>query len=224
MTDIQRMAYARAAATYGVPIPDYLATAQAFHAAATAYRVGVETAVQPTLAGITAANIAATVDAILAAGQHDDRLALATRVETIGYGLLGDAYMRFKEVLMIELAAPFDKAAQKFMTVYDRDPNAPQDPATVATLEDLVRLRDMLAGRVGASTPTGDVYDLPSRCTTAPNRDALTGHMTSRTHLLGRGSLEWLNAMLAIPGVRLKWQTPAQQVAHIAALPQHATA
>jgi hypothetical protein len=38
------------------------------------------------------------------------------------------------------------------------------------------------------------------------------------THGMQRGSLEWLNAMLSVEGVRLKWHAPAQQAAHVAGL------
>ena len=220
--NMERYFLDNAAETYGVTVPGYLADAKAFLDAATTYRTEVEQTAQPTLEGVTAKTIGKTIDAILAAAQRGERLTLATRVETIADGLLTDAYARFKLVLMTDLAAPFDKAAVEFMAVYDRAPDAPQDPALVATLGELVRLRDEFAGRVGQSTPQGDAYDLPTRCAVLPYRDVIAVTVPARTHALQRGSLEWLNAMLSVEGVRLKWHSPAQQAAHVAALPQSA--
>jgi hypothetical protein len=219
MSSMDRYFLASAAETYGVDLPEYLVTAKAFLAAATKYRTEVEALEQPTLAGVNAKNIAKTIDAILVCAQHGERLTLATRVETIADGDVETAYMRFKQVLLTDLAAPFDKAAEKFMAVYDRAPDAPQDPATVATLGELVRVRDLMAGRVGAATPTHSGADLPTRCAVLPCKAVLAVKLPSRTHALGRGELPWLNAMLSIEGVRLKWQTPTQQAAQVDALP-----
>jgi hypothetical protein len=221
MSSMDRYFLASAAETYGVDLPEYLVTAKAFLAAATKYRTEVEALEQPTLAGVNAKTIAKTIDAILAGAQHGERLTLASQVENTADGLLTDAYMRFKQVLLTELAAPFDKAAAEFMAVYDRNPDAPQDPAMVATLGELVRLRDQMAGRVGDATPTHSGADLPTRCAVLPCKDVLAVKVPHRTHALGRGELPWLNAMLSIEGVRLKWQTPTQQAAQVAAMPAH---
>jgi hypothetical protein len=126
---------------------------------------------------------------------------------------------RFKLVLMTALAKPFDEAAQKFTTIYDSAADAAQDAALVAKLGELVRLRDLLAGRVGQSTPQGAAYDLPTRTALLPCRDVIAVTVPARTRMLQRGSIEWLNAMLSVRGVRLKWHTPAQQAAHVAGLP-----
>jgi hypothetical protein len=218
--NLQRYFLTTAAETFAVAKPDYLLEAEAFLAAATKYRTEVETAAQPTLEGVTAKNIGKKIDAILAAAQHGERLTLATRVESIANGDVETAYMRFAGVLMTALAEPFDKAAQKFMAVYDRAPDAPQDPALVATLGELVRLRDEMApGRVGDATPTNGALDLPTRCALLPCKDVIAVTIPARTRMLQRGSLEWLNAMLSVEGVRLKWHTPAQQAAHVASLP-----
>jgi hypothetical protein len=220
MTTQERFLLAAAAETYSVTLPEYLVTAKAFLAAATKYRTETEALAQPTLDGVNAKTIAKTIDAILAADQHDDRLALAVRVERNADSLLETAYARFKGVLLTELAKPFDQAAAEFMSTYDRAPDAPQDPATVATLGELVRVRDLLhPGRVGGGTPTHSGADLPTRCATLPCKDVLAVKLPARTHALQRGSLEWCNAMLSVDGVRLKWQTPAQQAAQVDALP-----
>jgi hypothetical protein len=42
--------------------------------------------------------------------------------------------MRFKQVLMLDLAKPFDEAAEAFMAIYDGPVPHVQDPVTVATL------------------------------------------------------------------------------------------
>ena len=73
---------------------------------------------------------------------------------------------------------------------------------------------------MGQSTPQGDAYDLPTRVTVLPYKDVLAVKIAHRTHGMQRGSVEWLSAMLSVEGVRLKWQTPAQQAAHVAALPR----
>ncbi len=215
---------ANAAETYGVALPDYLTTAKALLEAAETYKADVAALTPPTLEGVTAKTIAKTIDAVLAFAQRDDRLKLASRVEAIADAAVEFAYMRFQETLMTDLAKPFDKAASKFMAVYDANPHAAQDPATVATLCDLIRLRDQMAGRVGASTPTGDLYDLPTRVTTLPNKDVLARKIPVRVGNLRHDSVEWLNAMLSIEGIRLKWQTPAEQAAHIATLPRYSEA
>src|ERR1019366_1840719 len=157
--NLQRYFLSTAAETFTVAKPDYLLDAEAFHDAATGYRTQVEQAAQPTLAGVTAKTIGKKIDAILAAAQHGERLRLATLVEHTADGLLETAYMRFAGVMMTALAKPFDEAAEKFMAVYDRNPTAPQDPATVATLGELVRVRDLMAGRVGDATPTYSAAD-----------------------------------------------------------------
>jgi len=220
MSNMEGILLAGAAETYGVTIPDYLVTAKAFLDAATKYRTEVEALEQPTLEGVNAKNIGVKVDAVLAFAQRDDRLALAVRVEHIADGDVETAYMRFKLVLLTELAKPFDKAAAEYMAVYDRAPDGAQDPALVATLGGLVRLRDQMApGRVGAATPRHSGADLPTRCATLPYLDVLAVKIPHRTHALERGSLEWLNGMLSVEGVRLKWQTPAQQAAQVDAMP-----
>jgi hypothetical protein len=145
---------------------------------------------------------------------------LAGRVETIADSDLETAYWRFKTVLMDKLAVPFDKAASEFMAVYDGAAPNVQDPATVATLADLVRLRDKIApGRVGDATPANSGLDLPTRCATLPCKEVNLVTLPGRTHAMQRGSLEWLNAMLSVDGVRLKWLTPAEQNEHTVALP-----
>jgi hypothetical protein len=216
----QRFFLANAAETYGVRLPEYLVEAKTFLDAATKYRTEIETIEQPTFEGVTAKNITKTIDAIIAAAQHGERLTLATRVETIADGLLEDAYMRFKQVLMIGLAKPFDEAAEAFMAVYNGPAPHVQDPAMVATLGELVRLRDQLAGRVGQSTPAGDGFDLPTRVAVLPCKDVIAVKVPHRTSMLQRGSLEWLNSMLSVDGVRLKWQRPDQQAAQVAGLPR----
>ena len=218
--NMQRYFLANAAETYGVNLPEYLVEAKTFLDAATKYRTEVETAAQPTLVGVTAKTIAKTIDAILAAAQHGERLTLATRVETIADGLLTDAYARFAGVLMIALAKPFDEAASRFMAIYDGPASNVQDPATVATLGELVRVGDLMAGRVGQSTPAGDGFDLPTRCAVLPCKDVIAVKLPHRTSMLQRGSREWLDAMLSVDGVRLKWQTPDQQAAQVASLPR----
>jgi hypothetical protein len=219
-TIMERIILSGAAETYNVEIPTYLAEALAFLAAATKYRTEVEQTAQPTLEGVTAKTIGKKIDAIIGAGDHVERLTLATRVETIANGDVETAYMRFAGVLLVELAKPFDEAAQKFMAVYDRAPDAAQDPALVAKLAELVRVRDQMApGRVGDATPTNGALDLPSRCALLPCKDVIAVTIPARTRMLQRGSLEWLNAMLSVEGVRLKWHTPAQQAAHVASLP-----
>lgn len=208
---MDRFFLANAAEDYKIEIPDYLAEAKGFLAAATKYRTDLEALGAPTLAGVNAKTIVKTIDAVLAFAQRGDRLVLAAQVEHIADGLLEDAYARFKQVLLIELAAPFDKAAAEFMAVYDRTPDARQDPATLATLGELVRLRDLLApGRVGDATPANSGLDLPTRCATLPSKEVILVRLPGRTHGLQRGSLEWCNAMLSVDGVRLKWHTPAQ--------------
>jgi|GEM_PF-2477527 hypothetical protein len=219
MSSMDRYFLASAAETYGVTIPGYLADAKALLDAATKYRVGVEALEPPTLAGITPKTIASAIDAVLAFAQRDERLRLATRVETIADSDLETAYMRFKQVLLTELAPTFDKAAQAFMTVYDGPAPNVQDPAIVVTLGELVRLRDQMAGRVGDSTPRHSAADLPTRCATLPCIDVLAVKVGARTFGTQRGSIEWLNGMLSVPGVRLKWQTPLEQTAHVAGLP-----
>jgi hypothetical protein len=219
--NMERYFLANAAETYGVPKPDYLLDAEAFLDAATKYRTEVEALTPPTLAGVGAKNIAKTIDAILVFSQRDERLRLAARVEHIADGDVETAYMRFKQVLLTDLAKPFDEAAQKFMAVYDRNPDAPQDPATLATLGELVRLRDQMApGRVGDATPSHSGADLPTRCATLLCMEDLAVKIPHRTHAMQRGSVEWCNAMLSVDGVRLKWQTPAEQASHTAAIPR----
>ena len=219
MSAMERNTLSTAARTYGVTKPDYLLEAEAFLAAATKYRIEVETAAQPTLAGVNAKNIAKRIDAILAAAQNGERLTLATRVEVIANGDVETAYMRFQGVLMTALAKPFDELASRFMAAYDSAPDAPQDQALVAKLGELVRVRDQMAGTVGQSTPQGAAYDLPTRCALLPYRDVIAVTVPARTRMLQRGSIEWLRAMLSVEGVRLRWNTPAQQAAHVAALP-----
>jgi hypothetical protein len=216
---MERFFLANAAETYGVAIPDYLAEARAFLAAATKYRTATEALARPTLDGVNAKNIAKTIDAILDADQHDERLALAARVEHIADGDVEAAYQRFKLVLLTELAAPFDKAAAEFMAVYDQGPTLRQDPALVTTLGELVRLRDQMAGRVGNSTPAGDAFDLPTRVAVMPSKDVAINKIPGRIQGTQRGALDWLNAMLSVDGVRLRWHRPDQQAAHVAALP-----
>ena len=217
--NLQRYFLSTAAETFAVAKPDYLLEAEAFLAAATKYRTDVEKAAQPTLEGVTAKNIGKKIDAILAAAQHGERLTLATRVESVANDDVETAFERFKLILMTELAAPFAQLAAAFMVAYDRAPDAPQDPALVAKLGELVRLRDLMAGRVGDATPTYSAADLPTRVATLPCKDVLAVAVPARTHGMQRGSLEWLNAMLSVEGVRLKWHTPAQQAAHVASLP-----
>jgi len=222
MSSMDRYFLASAAETYGVTIPDYLAEAKALLDAATKYRIEVEALEQPTLAGITPKTIGVKVDAVLAFAQRDERLRLASQVENTADGLLTDAYARFQQVLLVELAKPFDDAAEAYMTVYDNpDPGVTQDPAIVLQLGELVRLRDQMAGRVGDATPTHSGADLPTRCAVLPYKDVLAVKVPHRTHALGRGELPWLNAMLSIEGVRLKWQTPTQQAAQVDAMPVH---
>jgi hypothetical protein len=218
--DMQRFFLSNAAETYGVAKSADLVAAEAFLDAATKYRTEVEALEQPTLEGVTAKTIARKIDAILAAAQHSERLTLATRVETIADGLLTDAYARFKGILMIDLAKPFDEAASRFMAVYDGAAPHVQDPATVATLGELVRLRDQMAGRVGDATPSSDGFDLPTRVAVLPCKDVIAVKVPHRTHGMQRGSIEWLDAMLSVEGLRLKWHTPAQQAAQVAALPR----
>jgi hypothetical protein len=217
--DMQRFFLSNAAETYGVDKSADLVAAEAFLDAATKYRTEVEALEQPTLEGVTAKTIARKIDAVLGAAQHGERLTLATRVETIADGLLTDAYARFKQVLMIDLAKPFDAAAEAFMAVYDGAAPHVQDPKTVEQLGELVRLRDQMAGRVGQSTPAGDGFDLPTRVATLPCKDVIAVKLPHRTHGMQRGSLDWLNAMLSVDGLRLVWQRPDQQAAAVAALP-----
>jgi hypothetical protein len=218
--NLQRYFLTDAAAQHGVPKPDYLLDAEAFLDAATKYRTEVEALEPPTLAGITPKTIGKTIDAILAGAQHGERLTLASQVENIADSDLETAYARFTQVLMVDLAKPFDAAAQVFMSVYDGPAPNVQDPAIVVTLGELVRLRDQMhPGRVGDSTPRHSAADLPTRCATLPCIDVLAVKVGARTFGTQRGSLEWLNGMLSVPGVRLKWLTPLEQTAHVAGLP-----
>lgn len=221
-----RHAFALAAETYGVPVPDYITKAQALLDAAQKYKADLLALEAPTLNDVTPTTISKRVDAVLAFAQRDERLALANRIEAAADTEVETAWcLRFKLTLMTDLAEPFDEAAQAFMDVYDNDdPNAHQDPAVVATLGELVRLRDLLtSGRRGDGLP-GEMYDLPTRVTVLPDQDAITRKIPVRVGNLTRGSIEWLNAMLSIDGVRLKWHTPAQQAEHVAGLRRRTTA
>jgi len=225
MSNMDRHFILNAAETYGITHPDYLTTAQTFLEAAQTYQAKAAALTQPTLEDVTAKTISVKVDAVLAFAQQTERLTLAARVVAIADGQVETAIMRFKGVLMVELAKPFDKAASKYMAVYDTNPLAPQDMATVATLLDLMRMRDLLAtsARTRNDLP-GEVYDWPTRVATLPDKDVLARKIPVRTGDCRRDSVEWFNGMLSIPGVRLKWQTPAQQAAHAAALPRESTA
>ena len=215
-----------AADTYDIAHPDYLVTALTFLEAAKSYQAKVAALTVPTLDGVNATNIAQTIDAVLAFAQQAERLTLATRVVAIADSAVESAIMRFEVVLMTDLAKPFDEAAEAFMAVYDSNPTAPQDPATVATLCALIRLRDQLgarSSRIRNDLP-GDMYDLPTRVTVLPSKDIFHAKIPVRAGHLRHDSIEWVNAMLSIDGVRLKWQTPAQQAAQVASLPRESTA
>jgi hypothetical protein len=220
MNAMERNLLDNVAETYGVTLPEWFVEAKTFATASTKYRVEVEAVVPPTLAGVTAKTFAKRIDAILAAAQHDERLRLAAEVERTAGGLLVAAYARFAGVLLTELAEPFNAAAEAFMAAYDS--NATPTPEVVATLGELVRVRDVMANRVGDATPTYPAADLPTRCATLPHLTVLAVALPKATHALTRGSVEWCNAMLGVDGVRLKWLSPAAQSAHVASLPHAA--
>ncbi len=204
------------AENYGIPIPDYVADAQELVDAATAYRLELTQMTEPSIGAVTPLTISATVDGILAYDQRDRRLELARRIETEATTRLDAAFGRFRGVLLTALAEPYDHAAVMFMDAYDT--HTEPAPWTVATLADLIRVRDALAGRVGEGLP-GNGYDLPTRIATYPDHHSILNRQRLRTEGMSRGSRQWLDALLSIPGVRLKWQTPSEQAAHIEALP-----
>ena len=205
---------------FGIPLPDYVIAAQHLKAAASALYVKVDAETPPTTNGVTAKSLEATFKALLAWPGHDARMAVAAQLSQVADTAESDAWARFSQPLMEQLRAPFDRLAGQFMITYDS--GAPQDAAAVATLGELVRVRDQMAGRVGDATPTYSAADLPTRCATLPYLDVLAVQVPARTHALQRGSLEWLNAMLSVEGCRLRWHTPIEQAAHVAGLRHHA--
>ncbi|HWC35817.1 MAG TPA: hypothetical protein VG650_13450 [Mycobacteriales bacterium] len=211
-----RSLVAAAAETYGVKHPPYVVEAQRLADAATAYRLEVERLTEPSLESVTAGTISKVIDQVLAFDQRARRLELARRVEVEALVKLDAAFSRFKGVMLQSLAGPFDSAAATFMASYDS--GTTPDPKIVATLTDLVRVRDLLSDRVDEGFPMSNT-DLPTRVAVWQSRDDLI-RLRHRANGTERGSQPWLEAVLSLGG-RLKWQTRHEQIAHVTALPAH---
>jgi hypothetical protein len=213
--DQTRQLILSAADDYEVELPDSVTDAQKLHAAALSYVSKIEATTQPTIASITAPkDVAPIVDALLAWPQRDERLLIARRVEVEMRVRLNAAVEGFGTVLHSALGPVFTAAAADFTARYEAGDQ--QDPATVATLSDLVRVADALAGPVDQGfSMTGS--DRPTRVLVWRTRNDMIRlrHRASDTQ---RGSQPWLEAALSL-GATLTWQTRAEQIAHVAALP-----
>lgn len=217
MNTFDRQLVIQAAERYKVKLPGYVFDAQTLLDAATTYKAQVAGLEQPQLDDVTPTTIGEVVDRVLAFGQRDERLRLACKVEAIAANALDFAVMRLSSVLMTALAAPFDTVAQQFMDAYDTQQR--QNPAVVATLADLIQVRDLLAtGKIGDGLP-GVAFDIPTRTATFPDRHAVLNRYRLRTAGKDRGTEAWFTSLLSISGVRLKWQTPEQQREHVHNLP-----
>lgn len=229
------------AAEFGVKIPAEVTDADALHTAVTTYREATYGAPEPDLSTLTADNIADTTDALLA---YKGREARGRAVDE----LLGAAELRAVRAwsqavpdLMEAFRAPFDDLAAKFTEALhtlgpagaaNADAAIDQGHAdarevlvdTAAQLGTLIRVRDELAEYDKATKLPATNYDHPTRIATFPSHDVFARVLPVRTAGKTRGSREWLVALASIPGVTLKWQTPAEQDAQVTAMPRESTA
>lgn len=119
-----------------------------------------------------------------------------------------------------EIAEPFDEAAKKYMS---------GDQTVIPSLTELGKVRDVLTLAWQPPKLKSDQVEVYSRVLTIPSMKSLIEKIPQVlggpfSTYAGRYEGEWFAAVTSIPGVRLEWHTPTDQIALYSILPNRTPA
>jgi len=210
---------------FGVPVPDQVAAAEALHTAAVELTAKVRSETPPDLSALTVKTLDATVAAMVAWDNRDDRLAAAAKIEKFSAGRVLDAWDHATSALMEAFRRPFDAAAATFVEALaelggDLDTAKALTTekadayntlmAAAADLHVLAEVRAILGTRYPSSESEHNVH-LFGQVATLPSYDVFVRKFPSTQ----AWAPEWWAAVSAVPGVEIKWHTPTEQQSYL---------
>ena len=222
---------------YDIPVPKAVLAAEALHAAAVVLLAGIRAEIAPDLETITLKNMTEVHAQMVATTTRPARERAAVEIE----GLLEHKRTHSWHIAAADLCeafrVPFDTAAATFTTALAAlDGNTDAETAinaglheqhhalttSAADLQVLTGVRDALGTALPidvGSSGGGMGLDRLGRICVLPDWDTIALKIPVRTGGLTPFTPAWFAALISIPGVSLKWRTPAEQqtVAQLAA-------
>ena len=212
---IQCQVLATAVNNCKIAIPKSITEAEAVHDAAVDLLNKIKGEVEPDIYSVNLKNLDATFTALLSWPSHAARFEIANRLERTTDQAIIQAWQIFCTELMEKFRAPFDEAASKYMA---------GDKTVVPALTELGKVRDILKLVTGSVKLRSDHFEVYSRVLTIPSEKTsmekipqVLGNPYSNVE--GRYESAWFAAVTSLPGVRLEWHSPADQIALDAAMP-----
>lgn len=221
-----------AAQAHGIRLPKAIIEAEKVAAAAEAHRIAVASTPEPDWSTLTATNAPVLAEQAQAYRTRAERAMFAAEVAGYAQGRVTAAWLEAVPAFLEDFRKPFDEAAKVFTEAHkelgpalvaDGDAANAHGKADVRltmldaarTLEALTGVRDALAAHAHAILP-GNHDDLPTRIATyASNAEQIRAFGRGRAER--RGSLAFWVTVLDIPGTVIKWRTPTEQEADVAA-------
>ena len=187
--------------SHGITISKQIIAAEKLHEAASDLVATIRAEVEPDIYALTLKTLDSTFAALLSWPSNPARLAVAVRLERTAAQFIVDAFNAYAGELMESFRKPFDDAAIRFTA---------GDKSALPVLNELGRVRDALALALPV-TVRNRQFDELSRCLFIPSVKTLIERMPVRTDVLRRHEGQWWALALAIPGVRLVWNSPEDQ-------------
>lgn len=201
---------------YGVKIPEKVPEAENLAAAAKELVAKVATEIEPDPHSVTAKTLEKVHADLVAWPQHDARMTAAAKLLDLANQRVLDTWGWAITALELGFQPVFDKAADAY---YKGHTGQSDDPDAVATLADLARIRDVLANVRRAKMEYSGLEQM-TRLLHIPNLDVGRRVLPVRLSRDVGGppvpnawSADWLRIVCGIDGVRLKWNTVADQEA-----------
>ena len=187
---------------YGITISERITDAEKLHQATTDLVATIRAEVEPDIYALTLKNLDSTFAALLSWPSNSVRLATATRLERTAAQFIIEAWQEYAGELMEAFRQPFNDAATRFTA---------GDKTALDVLNELGRARDALALALPANVRNRQ-YDELSRCLFIPSVKTLVEKMPVRSDVLRRQEGEWWTLALKVPGVKLQWNSPEDQL------------
>jgi hypothetical protein len=218
-TDLNCFLLKIACENHKIAIPKSITDAVALHDAAANLVSTILAEVEPDTNSVTLKNLDAVFASLLSWPSNKFRGEIASRLERVTNQGILDAWGNFLPVLMEELRAPFNAAANRYMA---------GDKTVISTLTELGKVRDILATSFKPKLRSEQV-EITTRVLSIPSMKTLVERIpqildVAWTNPSGRYESDWLGKVTSIPGVKLEWHTPEDQVALDATIPNNTAA
>lgn len=212
----------RAVEEYKIAIPKTVIEAEALHDAAVELLSATRSEIAPVIDNVNIKNLKVIHAESVAWPLHDDRVAVAVKIESSTEAKRLWAWQAVSPIWMEAFREPFNDAAGLFVKSLNELGGAVNAELAIksyqvdahrflvsaaAELETLARLRKLLAVAMPFDSGRDDVSAL-GRVLTLPNMAAV---MKIKGSIHREFSIEWFAQTLTIEGVEIKWHAPKDQ-------------